>query len=125
MGQGQHRDVPHVGERLAELGRRFVYLQPTAKGGFERIDRLLDQWLTFEIGERVVLSDPGQLASPAIGGFDHDLVADDARESAPIRLRGKRAALQDAGDDLPWIERPGDVQRHLDQLADVLLRLEG
>jgi hypothetical protein len=34
-----------------------------------------------------------------------------------------RAALQNSGDDLPRIERPGDVQRHLDQLADVLLRL--
>jgi len=34
-----------------------------------------------------------------------------------------RAALKYAGDDLPRIERPGDVQRYLDQLADVLLRL--
>ena len=30
------------------------------------------------------------------------------------------APLQDAGDDLPWIERPGDVERDLDELAQVL-----
>jgi hypothetical protein len=33
------------------------------------------------------------------------------------------AALQDAGDDLAWVEGPRDVERHLDQLVDVLPRL--
>src|SRR6202011_1471478 len=33
------------------------------------------------------------------------------------------AAFQDAGDDFPWVEGAGDVERHLDELADVLLRL--
>jgi hypothetical protein len=34
-----------------------------------------------------------------------------------------RTALQDAGDDLARIEGARDVQRHLDQLANVRLRL--
>ena len=33
------------------------------------------------------------------------------------------APLQDTGDDLPRIERPGDVERDLDQLAQVLVWL--
>ena len=123
MDQGQDGDVPDVGQRLTELGRGFVECEATAEGRLQALDRLLHQWLPFEIIERVPLAHPGQLAGPAISRLDHDVVVDEAGQRAPIGPRRMRPALQDAGDDLPRIEGPGDVERHLHQLAAVLLGL--
>ena len=123
MHQGQDRDLPHIGKRLPKLGRRLVQCQATAEGRLQALDRLLHQWLPFEIIERVALPYPGQLPAPAVGRLNYYLVIDQAGQRAPIGPHRVRPPLQDAGDDLPWVEGPGDVERHLDQLAAVLLGL--
>src|SRR4029077_17945623 len=96
--------VAHAGERFSELWRGSVGRQSPAEGGPQGVDRLLDQWLSLEIVQRVALPDPGPLAGPAVGSFDHDVVVEQAGEGGSIRLHGMGAALQDARDDLPRIE---------------------
>ena len=51
------------------------------------------------------------------------MVVDQARKGGPVRLHRMGATLQNAGDDLPRIEGPGDVERDLDELAQVLVWL--
>ena len=79
VDEGHNRHVPHVGQRLAELGRGLVGCQSTAERRLQRVDRLLHQRLSREIVERVALPDPGQLSGAAVSGFDHDVVVNQAR----------------------------------------------
>ena len=78
VDEGHDRYVAHVGERLAELRRRLVGCQSATERRLQRVDRLLHQRLTREIIERIALPDPGQLTGLAVGGFDHDVVVNQA-----------------------------------------------
>src|SRR3989442_1134313 len=123
VDEGHDRHVAHVGERLAELGRGRVGCQATTERRLQRVDRLLHQRLSCEVVKRIPLPDPCQLPGLAIRRFDDDVVVDQAREGGPVGVHRMSATLQDAGDDLPWVERPGDVEGDLDELAKVLVWL--